>query len=202
MKDLTKRQIEVIEFIQNFIRNNSYPPTIREIASAFNVSVKAAFDHVKALEKKGFIKSSSNKSRSLEIINKTFKPRISTIDVPLLGSVAAGSPLLAEENLEGSVPLAEDLLGIGAFFALHVHGDSMIDAGIQDGDIAVIRQTSQAHNGEIIVARIAEEAVTIKRYFREQNRIRLQPENPAYSPIYTQDMRVLGKLHMIIRNYE
>ncbi len=94
------------------------------------------------------------------------------------------------------------MLGSGNYFALHVNGDSMIEAGICDGDIAVIRQTPEADNGEIVVARIAEESVTIKRYFKEQNRIRLQPENSAYQPIYTQDMRILGKLHMIIRNYE
>lgn len=201
MKGLTKRQSEIMEFIQDFIIEKAYPPTIREIASAFGISVKAAFDHVKALEKKDIIRTSNNKSRSLEIIDSSFMPGTQTIQVPMLGSVAAGLPLLAEENLDGTLPLAEDLLGSGEFFALKIQGDSMIDAGIQDGDLAVIRHTSQARNGDIIVARIAEEAVTIKRYYKEQNRIRLQPENPAYAPIYTQDMRVLGKLHMIIRNY-
>ena len=202
MKGLTRRQMEVMEFIQKFIHDNTYPPTIREVATKFNISVKAAFDHIKALEKKGSIRSGSNKSRSLEIIDETYNPDVEVIDVPLLGSVAAGRPLMAEENLEGTIPFAAEVLGKGSFFALHIKGDSMIDAGINDGDIAVIRQTQDIQNGEIIVARIAEESVTIKRYFKEQNRIRLQPENQAYAPIYTQDMRILGKLHMLIRNYE
>jgi repressor LexA len=124
------------------------------------------------------------------------------VSVPLLGSVAAGLPLLAEENLERTLQLTADMLGTGNYFALHIDGDSMIGAGIHDGDIAIIRQTPQADNGEIVVARIAEESVTLKRYFKEHNRIRLQPENDAFQPIYTQDMRILGKLHMIIRNYE
>lgn len=189
-------------FIQGFIMEMTYPPTIREIASEFGISVKAAFDHIKALEKKDMIKSGTNKSRSLEIIDTAYSPSVEMIQVPLLGSVAAGIPLLAEENLERTMPFAQTVLGNGAFFALHVQGDSMIEAGIHDGDIAIIRQVQDASNGEIVVARIAEEAVTLKRYYREQNRIRLQPENAAYQPIFTQDMKILGKLHMIVRNYE
>ncbi len=202
MKGLTNRQTEVIKFIQEFIMENTYPPTIREIASEFDISVKAAFDHIKALEKKGMLKSGSNKSRSLEIIDNHYSPSVEMVQVPLLGNVAAGLPLLAEENLESTLPFAEEVLGSGQFFALHVHGDSMIEAGIRDGDIAIIRQVQDASNGEIVVARIADEAVTLKRYYREKNRVRLQPENPAYQPIFTQDMRILGKLHMIVRNYE
>lgn len=201
MKGLTTRQNEVIQFIQDFIRLNAYPPTIREIASEFGISAKAAFDHIKALEKKQILKTSSKKSRSLEIIDEAFTPGVETIEIPLLGTVAAGMPLFAEENVEDNIPLAAQLLGNGNFFALHIQGDSMIGAGIQDGDIAVIKQSQTARNGEIVVARIAEEMVTLKRYFKEQNRIRLQPENPEYPPIYTQDMRILGKLHMIMRTY-
>ncbi len=202
MKGLTKRQAEVMTFVQGFIMEMTYPPTIREIASEFGISVKAAFDHIKALEKKNMIKSSSNKSRSLEIIDTAYSPNVEMIQVPLIGTVAAGVPLLAEENLERTIPFAQKVLGSGAFFALHVQGDSMIEAGIFDGDIAIIRQVQDASNGDIVVARIAEEAVTLKRYYREQNRIRLQPENAAYQPIFTQDMKILGKLHMIVRNYE
>jgi repressor LexA len=202
MRELTDRQIEVMEFIQEFIRENTYPPTIREIASSFNFSVKAAYDHVKAIEKKGIIKTGNNKSRSLEIMDETYSPAVEIRHIPLLGTVAAGLPLMAEENMEGTMPFAESLLGTGEYFALHIQGDSMIDAGICNGDIAVIRHTSQVENGDIIVARIDEESVTIKRYFKEQNRIRLQPENPAFAPIYTRDMRILGKLHMIMRSYE
>ncbi|MGM0431087.1 MAG: transcriptional repressor LexA [Spirochaetota bacterium] len=202
MKGLTKRQIEVVQFIQEYISDSTYPPTIREIAGRFDISVKAAFDHIKALEKKGIIKSSSNKSRSLEIVDQEYSPNVELVNVPLLGSIAAGTPLLAEENLERTLQITADMLGSGTYFALHVQGDSMVEAGICDGDIAVIRQSPEAENGEIVVARIAEESVTLKRYFKEHNRIRLQPENQSYQPIYTQDMRILGKLHMIIRNYD
>lgn len=202
MKGLTKRQIEVVEHIQRFISENAYPPTVRELATILQVSVKAAYDHIKALERKGILKSGSNKSRSIEIIDHDYLSNPEMVSIPLLGSVAAGLPLLAEENLERTLQLTADMLGTGSYFALHIDGDSMIGAGIHDGDIAIIRQTPQADNGEIVVARIAEESVTLKRYFREHNRIRLQPENEAYQPIYTQDMRILGKLHMIIRNYE
>lgn len=202
MKGLTKRQIEVVQFIQEYISDNTYPPTIREIAARFQISVKAAFDHIKALDKKGVIKSSSNRSRSLEIVDQAYTSHVELVNVPLLGSIAAGTPLLAEENLERTLQITADMLGTGDYFALHVQGDSMVEAGICDGDIAVIRQSPEAENGEIVVARIAEESVTLKRYFKEHNRIRLQPENQSYQPIYTQDMRILGKLHMIIRNYD
>jgi repressor LexA len=202
MKGLTKRQIQVVEHIQQFIAENTYPPTVRELAAKLDVSVKAAYDHIKALEKKGTIRSSSNKSRSIEIIDHEYGSIPEMVSVPLLGSVAAGVPLLAEENLERTLQLTADMLGAGTYFALHINGDSMNGAGIYDGDIAIVKQTPQANNGEIVVARIAEESVTIKRYYKEHNRIRLQPENDAYQPIYTQDMRILGKLHMIIRNYE
>lgn len=201
MKGLTIRQKEVVNFIKEFIQEHSYPPTIREIASSFNISVKAAFDHVKALEKKGVIRSDLNRSRSLEILDDDYAPAKELIDIPLLGAVAAGLPLMAEENLERMITLPAEMLRSGDYFALRVQGDSMIQAGIFDGDIAIVKESRTAHNGEIVVARIQEEAVTLKRFFKEQNRVRLQPENPEYPPIYTQQLRILGTLQMIIRDY-
>ena len=201
MKGLTDKQRMVTEYIRDFIQDHSYPPTIREIASHFDISVKAAFDHVKALEKKKTLKSDINRSRSIEIMDSDYLPRRELTDIPVLGSVAAGLPILSEENYESHLSLPHEMLGSGSFFALRVRGDSMIDAGIQDGDIAVIKQTQTADDGEIIVARIQEEAVTLKRFYREQNRVRLQAENPAYPPIYTQNIRILGKLKMVIRDY-
>lgn len=202
MKGLTKRQTQVITFIQDYAHEHTYPPTIREVASHFDISVKAAFDHVNALKKKGIIKSGSNRSRSIEIIDEAFTTEQTGMQIPLLGNVAAGLPLLAEENLERMISLPYDMLDTGkAFFALRIKGDSMINAGIHDGDIAVIKQQHEVENGNIVVARIQEEAVTLKRFFRENNRIRLQAENEAYPPIYTQDIKILGTLKMIIRNY-
>jgi repressor LexA len=201
MKELTRRQREVVEFIRDFIMDHSYPPTIREIASHFSVSVKAAFDHVKALEKKHVLKSDLNRSRSLEILSREFNPVQESISIPLLGNVAAGVPLLTEENFDGTLSISSDMLGSGEFFALKVKGDSMINAGIFDGDFAVIRKTGTADDGDIVVAWVNEEAVTLKRLFVEKNRVRLQAENDAYPPIYTQDVRIVGTLQLVIRDY-
>jgi repressor LexA len=201
MKGLTKRQTEVVEFIRDYIQEHSYPPTIRDIASHFSVSVKAAFDHVKALEKKQVIKSDMNRSRSLEILSDEFSPLNEALAIPLLGSVAAGMPLLTEENLDGTLSISSEMLGTGDFFALKVKGDSMINAGIFDGDFAIIKQTNTASNGTIVVAWVQDDAVTLKRLFIEKNRVRLQAENDAYPPIYTQDVRIVGQLQLVIRDY-
>lgn len=201
MKGLTRRQREVVEFIRDIISEHSYPPTIREIAAHFSISVKAAFDHVKALEKKQVLKSDLNRSRSLEIISEEFAPVHEAVAIPLLGDVAAGMPLLTEENFDGSLTISTDMLGNGEFFALRVKGDSMINDGIFDGDYAVIKKTSSASNGAIVVAWVEEDAVTLKRLFKEQNRVRLQAENDAYPPIYTQDVRIVGTLQLVIRDY-
>jgi repressor LexA len=201
MTDLTARQKEVLEFIEAFIRGNPYPPTIREIASNFEMSVKGAYDHLKALERKGRIRAGGGRSRKIEIIGRRVdEGRSPTIEVPVLGSVAAGKPIFAEENFESSLHVPASMVGSARCFALRVRGDSMINAGILDGDIAVIEQKPVAENGEIVVAAI-EDSVTLKRYFKEKGRVRLAPENAAYSPIFTQDVRILGKLRGIVRTY-
>ncbi|MEE8441436.1 MAG: transcriptional repressor LexA [Spirochaetia bacterium] len=200
MKAITKRQNEVLSYIKAFIRKHKFPPTMREISESFSISVKGAYDHVKALEKKRFIRLDNNRSRTIEVLGEeTDTDR--TIDVPLLGNVAAGSPLLAEENLEGTVRLPQEFVRRGPHFALHVKGDSMRDAGILDGDVAVFRQQQTAENGDIVVAMV-DEAVTLKRFFKEKNRVRLQAENPEFPPIFTQNIRVLGRLAHLIRRYE
>ena len=199
MKTLTKRQSEILQFIREYIQDNQYPPAIREIGRYFNISVKGAYDHVKALEKKDVIAINHNKSRAITLTpdedsgNETRK-------IPILGNVAAGLPLFAEENYDGSVSLPMDVVRKGNLFALRVEGESMIGAGIFDGDLAVFVQQPVAENGEIVVAMV-DDAVTLKRFFRETNRIRLQAENPAYPSIFTQDVKVLGKLITIIRQY-
>jgi repressor LexA len=202
MKALTRRQTEVLDFIRGYISGNKYPPTIREISDHFTISVKGAYDHVKALEKKEWIRCDTNRSRAIEVLASSDgigdDPVVS---VPLLGTVAAGTPLLAEENYEGSVSVPRSLLGNKRYFAVHVHGDSMIGAGLLDGDTAILAQQPLAENGEIVVAMV-EEAVTLKRFYREHNRIQLKSENPAYPPIYTREARILGKLAHIVRSYE
>jgi len=201
MKTLTKRQKEVLDFIRRFIDAHAYPPTIRETASHFGISVKGAHDHVKALEKKGMLRCDLNRSRTIEVLSKS-EEKETFLKIPVLGNVAAGQPLFAEENLDGYMTVPSNLLGKGTYFALNVHGDSMQDAGIFDGDMAIINHQDAANNGDIVVAMINDEAVTLKRFYREKNRIKLKAENPVYPPIYTQNLRILGKLSCIIRNYE
>ncbi|MBN2875032.1 MAG: transcriptional repressor LexA [Spirochaetales bacterium] len=201
MNALTDRQKEVLDYIESFIQENPYPPTIREIASHFEMSVKGAYDHLKALERKGRIRAGGGRSRKIEIIGKSAGAnRSHTIEVPLLGAVAAGKPIFSEENYESSVHVPTSMVGTARCFALRVRGDSMINAGILDGDIAVIEQKPVADDGEIVVAAI-EDSVTLKRFYKEKGRIRLAPENAAYSPIFTQDVRILGKLRGIVRTY-
>lgn len=200
MKAPTSRQTEVLDFIKSFLAGHKYPPTIREVAAHFGISVKGAYDHVKALEKKGLIACDNNRSRAIEIIEESSDSDPSQRQVPVLGHVAAGMPLFAEENNEGFLSLPSSMVGNGEVFALRVEGESMIGAGIIDGDVAVFAQQAQAENGQIVVAMV-EEAVTLKRFYKEKNRVRLQAENPAYPPIYTADVRILGRLVALIRSY-
>lgn len=203
MKPITSRQREILDFIRSYVRESKYPPTIREISDHFSISVKGAHDHVKALEKKQAIRCDTKRSRAIEILEESAsEDRHEPLRrVPVLGAVAAGLPLLAEENYNGSVDIPSSLLRNGEYFAVKVQGDSMTGAGIMDGDVAVISHTSTAENGEIVVAMV-DEAVTIKRFFRESSRVQLKPENPEYAPIYTRDVRILGKLAHVIRSYE
>jgi repressor LexA len=205
MKQLTERQKEVLTFITDYISNHSYPPTMREIGEHFGISVKGAYDHVEALRKKSYLRIGDKRSRTIEVIKyeKGMKRRApgSIMEIPLLGTVAAGKPILAEENYEGTVSVHQSMLKKNAkYFAFRVRGDSMINAGILEGDIAIIEKRETADNQDIVVA-VVNEAVTLKRFFKERNRVRLQPENANYQPIYTQDARVLGRLSQIIRNY-
>ncbi len=201
MKPLTHRQEEILGFMRDFIKVHKYPPTIREIAGNFSISVKGAYDHVKALEKKERIKCDLGRSRAIEIIEEEAQSA-DFVEVPLIGHVAAGIPLFAEENWEGVLKVSSENLATGKHFALHVQGDSMEGAGILDGDLAIFEQRQLADNGDIVVAIINDEAVTLKRFFKEKNRVKLKAENPVYPPIYTQNVRVLGRLACIIRNYE
>lgn len=202
MKPLTRRQMEVLSFLASYITEHGYPPSIREIAAFFAISVKGAYDHIKALERKGKVRVGSNRSRALEIVeNEPATTRVEMLEVPILGRVAAGVPLLAAENLVGSMKLPADELRDGEYFVLSVQGDSMIGAGILDGDLAVIRRQQVADNGAIIVAML-DDAVTLKRFYREPTRVQLRAENPAYPPIYTREAQIVGCLARIVRRYE
>ncbi len=203
MKGITDRQKEVLTFISGFAEENGFPPTVREISNHFQISIRAVQDHIIALQKKGFLSQSQKRSRSIKVLsessNKEKTPFVGK--VPLLGTVAAGKPLLCEENLDGYVNLTEPFVRPGkTYFALRVRGQSMINAGILEGDLAVVEQSDIAADGQIIVA-VIDDAITLKRYYKETDRIRLQPENPNFQAIYCKDVRIVGILSNIVRTY-
>jgi repressor LexA len=201
MKGLTARQREVLDYVMRSIKENGDPPTIRELAAHFGISVKGAYDHVSALKAKGWLEA-GRQSRTMHVVDPRAAAEMSDIwEVPVLGVVAAGEPISAVENRDGSIFLHPSMLRRGRdYFAVKVRGDSMIKAGIMDGDMAVLEQQDMARNGEIVVAMV-DEAMTLKRYYKERYRIRLQPENDAYQPIFSRDVKVLGRLVHIIRSY-
>lgn len=199
---LTERQKEILNFISGQIESLGFPPTITEIQRHFSFkSPNAVGQHLKALVKKGWIKRYPHKSRGMEITS-TLKDKErdvppSTVAVPLVGRISAGSPLLAEENIETTIAVDKYLVHrYGRLFALKVHGDSMINAGIYDGDIVIAHQQSMAENGDIVIALLGDEA-TVKRFFRKSGMIILQPENDIMRPIKVlqmEDFRILGKV--------
>jgi repressor LexA len=201
MKELTARQKEVLSFIADYLRKHSYPPTIREIADHFEISVKGAHDHITALRKKGHLKQADKKPRTLGFTGVKPEDNSSLVEVPVLGNVAAGTPLLAEENFDGNIFMHRSMLKKSKkYFALKVKGDSMTGVGIMEGDTAIIEKQSSVKNGEIAVA-VIDDAITLKRYYKESTRIRLQSENPAYKPIYSKDVKIVGRLQTVIRSY-
>jgi repressor LexA len=200
MKELTPRQREVLTFITRFINDHTYPPTIREIGKHFSVSVKGAYDHVTALKRKGYIRG-DKRSRTMGLVKPVSVENEVFVQVPILGNVAAGLPIQEEENWDGVLPVHRSLLKReGEFFAVRVRGDSMEGAGIMDGDLAVIQKQDIIKNGEIAVVMV-DEAMTLKYFFKESSRVRLQPANPKYKTIYSQNVRVLGRVIHISRSY-
>ena len=199
-KGLTKRQREILGYVMDSMQERGYPPSVREIGAALGLtSSSTVHSHLAALEKKGFIHRDPSKPRAIEILKDgASQPPKRVVNVPVLGRIAAGQPIFAEENIEDVFPLPRDFVREDAAFILRVRGDSMIDAGIHDGDYLVIRQQATANNGEIVAAMIGDEA-TVKRFYRERDHIRLQPENSAMSPIIANDVTVLGKAVALVR---
>jgi repressor LexA len=201
MKELTNRQKEVLMFIARYIKGHSYPPTIREVADNFSMSVKGAHDHITAIRRKGHLKQLDKRPRTMELTRAVFLDDPTLQEIPFLGKVAAGMPILAEENFDGNIVIHRSMLRKNKkYFALKVKGDSMSGAGILEGDTAIIEKQNTARNGEIAVA-VIDDAVTLKRFYKEATRIKLQSENPAYKPIYSQDVKIVGRLFTIIRSY-
>ncbi|MGB4592953.1 MAG: transcriptional repressor LexA [Coriobacteriia bacterium] len=201
--ELTRRQRQILDFIRAEIHRRGFPPSVREIGEAVGLSSSSTVhSHLAALEAKGLIRRDPSKPRALEVLDYRDTDRAvdygSVQAVPLVGSVAAGSPILAAENIESTISLPAELAGGESTFILRVKGESMIEAGIMDGDFVVVRQQQTANNGEIVVAML-DDAATVKRFFREADRIRLQPENSSMDPIYARDVTILGKVVALFR---
>jgi repressor LexA len=198
-KSLTKKQDRIFGFVRKHVQDIGYPPTVREIGMAFGISEKGAHDHLNAIEKKGYIRRIPKKPRAIEILE--FVPQKlpqTAVEVPIVGRVAAGEPILASENVEGTLPVPREVVKEDTCFALRVNGKSMIEAGIFEGDLVIVRSQNYADTGDIVVALLEDEA-TVKRFFRDGNRIRLQPENSVMSPIIVDDAQILGKVVGLFR---
>ena len=213
MADLTKKQRVVLEAIAKAIDEKGYVPAVREICASIGLSSPSTVQvHLNSLEERGFIHRDAQKSRSITLTAKgreelgivdtpatIVEPTdFNLITLPLVGQVAAGVPILAEENIEDTITLPVDIVTDSASFLLSVHGDSMIEAGINDGDYLVVREQSVANNGDIVVALI-DDGATVKRFYREADHIRLQPENSSMEPIRTRDCAIVGKVVALFR---
>lgn len=192
------KQTAILEFIRSEIEQKGYPPSVREICCAVGLkSTSSVHAHLTQLEKKGLLRRDPTKPRAMEVLDGQGSRGRS---VPLVGRVTAGLPILATENIEDYLVLPQSLQGRGDLFALRVQGESMIEAGIEDGDIVVLRRQETAENGEIVVAMIDDEA-TLKRVYYEDGHVRLQPENAAMEPIYADEVVILGRLLALFRQY-
>ena len=201
MDELTERQSAILSFIEGEIRRKGYPPSVREIGEAVGLSSSSTVHaHLSHLEERGYIRRDPTKPRAIEILIGDERPELrrDLVRLPILGRVAAGQPLLADENIEEYFPLPRDFGPIEEAFMLRVRGESMIEAGIFHGDLVVVQRTPNAENGEIVVALIEDEA-TVKRFYRESGRIRLQPENQTMEPIYATDVTVVGRVIGLVR---
>lgn len=199
MRSSEENQMKILDYIKREIEQKGYPPSVREICTAVGLkSTSTVHAHLTTLEKKGLIRRDSTKPRALEVLDN---PLSRGRTVPLVGKVTAGQPILAIENIEDYLVLPQDVVGHGDdLFALRVQGESMIEAGILDGDTVVVRKQNDARNGEIVVAMIEDEA-TVKRIYYEEHRVRLQPENSYMDPIYADEVQVLGKLVALVRQF-
>lgn len=205
MKGLSPKQEAVLRYLEE-MSARGVMPTVREIAQAVGVSSTATVhQHLAALDAKGFIRKGSYKHRAIELSGRGRQAEAvepvgstATVQVPLLGRIAAGQPILAEESHDDELPLPRSLVGEGDTFALRVRGESMIEAGIHDGDLVVIRRQPSAENGEIVAALLGDEA-TVKTFYRENGWVRLQPENPSLEPIFCRDVTILGKVVLVLR---
>ena len=211
---LSKRQEAIYAYICDYTRERGFPPSVREIGSAVGLaSPSTVHMHLKVLQERGLIRRDSKKPRTIEVVDQQTKDTTSDVSLasvtqnvndnmitlPVVGRVAAGVPILAEQNIEESLTLPTSIVGDASSFILRVRGQSMINAGIFDGDYVIVKEQHDAHDGEIVVAMI-DESATVKTFYRESNQIRLQPENDTMTPIYVKDAVILGKVTALIRS--
>lgn len=197
---ITDKQREILEYIKQEILHKGYPPAVREICTAVNLkSTSSVHSHLETLEKNGYIRRDPTKPRAIEIIDDTFNlTRREIVNVPMIGRVAAGEPILAVENVENYFPIPAEVLPNAETFILHVHGESMINAGILDGDYVLVEQKNTARNGDMIVA-LVEDSATVKTFYKEADHIRLQPENDTMEPIIVPTCQILGEVIGVLR---
>ena len=203
---LTPKQEEILNFIKQEILAKGYPPSVREICEAVTLkSTSSVHAHLESLERKGYIRKDPTKPRTIEVVDDSFNVlRSEIISIPMIGRVAAGVPLLAEENIEGYFPIPAEFMPNNEAFILTVHGNSMVNIGILDGDMIIVERKSTASNGEIVVALFADEAssepaATVKRFYKEDGYIRLQPENDTMEPLIVNDCEIIGKVIGVYR---
>ncbi|MBE7042432.1 MAG: transcriptional repressor LexA [Ruminococcaceae bacterium] len=205
---LTEKQKNVLAFIEQFTRENGYPPSVREIGAAVGLtSTATVHGYLERLEKKGYLDRAALKTRAMRVVNPEAEESVQTeitadekyMEVPIVGRVAAGSPILAQEQVEGYLPLSFDFARNKDLFVLHVKGESMINVGIYDGDLIIVSRQPDAKNGDTVVALIEDEA-TVKTFYREKDYIRLQPENDTMAPILVKEVAILGKVVGLFRN--
>lgn len=210
-RKITKRQQQIYDFIRSYQKEKGYPPSVREMAAAVGLSSPSTVHaHLSALEEHGLIRRDATKPRALEVFNSdgsSYKPEESTassargtVKLPLVGRVAAGMPILAEQNIEDSFTVPTEIATDSSSFVLEVHGDSMINAGIFNGDYIIVREQKSAMDGEIVVAMI-DGSATVKTFYKERGRVRLQPENDAMEPIYADNPTILGKVVALMRRF-
>lgn len=199
---ISAKQQQILEFIKDEILKKGYPPAVREICEAVHLkSTSSVHSHLETLEKNGYIRRDPTKPRAIEIVDDSFQMvRREMTSIPIVGTVAAGQPIFAQQNIEGYFPVPADIVPAGESFVLRVKGKSMINAGILDGDQIFVQQCNTAKNGDIVVA-LVEDSATVKTFYKENDYIRLQPENDTMEPIIVQDCIILGKVFGIFRSY-
>lgn len=199
-RKISQKQSEILEYIKSEILKRGYPPAVREICEAVNLkSTSSVHSHLETLEKNGYIRRDSTKPRAIEIIDDMFNlTRRDLVQVPMIGRVAAGEPLLAQENIEDYFPIPAELMPNNQVYMLQVQGESMINAGILDGDYVLVEQCNTASNGQMVVA-LVEDGATVKTFYKEEGIYRLQPENDTMSPIIVQEVTILGKVIGVFR---